>query len=461
MTLRAMASSNLRGWRASEPDTPEPMKGRGRTRRDPSRALSRILLAGALALPPLSPVAAQVPEFTPEQYAEDFDALWQFVQQTYVYFDPATHRWETVQQRHAARLREVTTVREFVSFLESILEELRDHHAHLNTNTASSPNLVPSRSDLWGEWIQDRAVVTQVRPGSEAEAAGIMAGMEVLTVDGVPVAEAVRRRLGGPRAPATPRALQWGLNAVLAGHRNQERHIGLAQDGAQFAVVLLTPGSPERGGLLDHARLEGNFGYIRIRDSLGNLDLIPAFDAAMGSLQETNGLVLDLRETPGGGNTAVARGIMGRLIETTAAYQMHSIPAPPGAGGLEVPRTWIEMVSPRGPFAYTAPVVVLVSRWTGSMGEGIAIGLDGMDRATVVGTPMAGLRGATYTFTLPNTGISATVPGELLFHLDGTPRDEFVPPVTVDLVRERAVPDPVLNTGIAALRERAAVSRPR
>lgn len=436
------------------------MKDHG-NRHEPVQALFRLLLAGALALSPLSTVTAQVPGFTPEQYAEDFDALWHFVQQTYVYFDPATHRWKTVRERHAARLREVTTVREFVSFLEPILEELRDHHAHLNTHTASSPNLVPSHTDLWGEWLQGRALVTQVRPGSEADAAGIVPGMEVLTVDGVPVTEAVRVRLGGPGAPATRRALQWGLQAVLAGRRNQERHIGFERDGAEFAVVLRSSGSPGGGGLVEHARLEGNFGYIRIRNSLGNLDLVPAFDAAIDSLRDTNGLVLDLRETPGGGNTAVARGIMGRLIEKIAPYQMHRIPAPPAAGGMEVPRTWIEMVSPRGPFTYTPPLIVLVNRWTASMGEGIAIGLDGMGRATVVGTPMAGLRGATYTLTLPNTGISANVPGELLFHVDGTPREDFLPPVTVDLLRESGVADAVLTAGIAALRERAAAARSR
>jgi carboxyl-terminal processing protease len=40
--------------------------------------------------------------------------------------------------------------------------------------------------------------------------------------------------------------------------------------------------------------------------------------------------------------------------------------------------------------------VVLVGRWTASMGEGMAIGLDAMKRATIVGTRMAGLNGAVF-----------------------------------------------------------------
>ena len=42
-------------------------------------------------------------------------------------------------------------------------------------------------------------------------------------------------------------------------------------------------------------------------------------------------------------------------------------------------------------FPLASPVVVLVDHWTGSMGEGIAIGMDGLKRATIVGTEMAGL----------------------------------------------------------------------
>lgn len=63
------------------------------------------------------------------------------------------------------------------------------------------------------------------------------------------------------------------------------------------------------------------------------------------------------------------------------------------------------------------------------MGEGLAIGLDGMERATVIGTPMAGLRGALYSHTLPHTGIEIRIPAERLYYIDGTPREEFVPPV--------------------------------
>jgi len=149
----------------------------------------------------------------------------------------------------------------------------------------------------------------------------------------------------------------------------------------------------------------------------------------------------------------VARGIMGRFIRRDLPYQKHGIPAEERLYGTK--RTWIELVSPRGAFTYAAPVVILVNHWTGSMGEGITVGMDGMKRATVVGTEMARLTGATSGITLPNTGIGVNFPTEKLFHVNGSPRENFVPPVHVDLsLRINSdVQDPILNKGLRVLKE--------
>ena len=187
-------------------------------------------------------------------------------------------------------------------------------------------------------------------------------------------------------------------------------------------------------------------GYIRIRNSLGDTRLIAAFDSALADLHDTRALILDLRDTPGGGNTTVARGIMGRLISEPLPYQMHVIPAATADAGIE--QRWVEYVVPRGDTAYVQPLAVLVNHWTGSMGEGIAIGLDGMQRGVIVGTRMAGLQGATWGARLPNTGISFTFPAEQLYHISGQPREDFVPGVRVDLMQQRLGRDAILNAAL-------------
>ena len=47
---------------------------------------------------------------------------------------------------------------------------------------------------------------------------------------------------------------------------------------------------------------------------------------------------------------------MGRFVTRLLPYQRHRIP---NYGQADVERNWIELVAPRGPFTYTAPVVVL------------------------------------------------------------------------------------------------------
>jgi carboxyl-terminal processing protease len=60
------------------------------------------------------------------------------------------------------------------------------------------------------------------------------------------------------------------------------------------------------------------------------------------------------------------------------------------------------------------------------MGEGLALGFDAIG-ADVRGGPMAGLLGAIYDHRLEHSGLVLKIPTERLFHVDGTPREAFVP----------------------------------
>jgi C-terminal processing protease CtpA/Prc len=400
-------------------------------------------------------VAAQQTNFTRQQYEEDFDFLWQSISDDYAYFDQKQTDWMKVREIYRPQIGAVKTPSEFVALLESVLEELYDFHTHLNTNTAASPRLVPSGADIWAEWLSGRAIITEVRPESNAEKAGIKRGMQIASLNGVAVEEAVSRRLGKSLRTRDEAAKNWALRILLAGQRNEKRNIEVISNGERRVLSIDDQSSAESSEtkpLLDYRRIGKDVGYIRVNNSLGDTDLIKQFDLALAALRNTRGLILDLRDTPSGGNTTVARGIMGRFIRRDVPYQKHTIPAEERQYGTK--RSWIELVSPRGEFTYTAPVVVLVNHWTGSMGEGITIGMDGMKRATVVGTEMARLIGATSGIRLPNTGIGATFPTEKLFHINGSPRENFVPPVRINLLLKanQGNDDAILQAGLSIMR---------
>jgi carboxyl-terminal processing protease len=162
---------------------------------------------------------------------------------------------------------------------------------------------------------------------------------------------------------------------------------------------------------------------------LGNDATIAAFDNAMAQAKQRQSVILDLTDTPSGGNTTIARAILGWFISAPTFYQMHSLPAEERQSG--IPRQWVEQVLPRAGKHHRGPVSVRVGRWTGSMGEGIAIGFDAIG-ARVAGSRMAGLLGAIYDYRLEKSGQVIKFPTERLFAVNGKPREKFVPEPLAD-----------------------------
>jgi carboxyl-terminal processing protease len=95
------------------------------------------------------------------------------------------------------------------------------------------------------------------------------------------------------------------------------------------------------------------------------------------------------------------------------------------------------------------------------MGEGMAIGFDAMHRAVVVGTTMAHLAGAVSDFRLPQTGIDVAFATEQLYHVNGTPRQDWIPPILVEKTDTEST-DPIMARGLSKLRSMiASASRGR
>ena len=387
--------------------------------------------------------------FSSEQFTADFDHMWSGLRDNYAYFDKKETDWNKVRELYRPMLTNVKSRSDFVSLLERVLDELYDNHTSLNTNLKTSPRLVPTGLDLWAEWRQDRAVITQLRHGFSAEQAGLKIGMEIVSVNGLPVEEAVARRLPKSLRSINVDARNWALRAVLAGTHDQPRIIAAKNRKGVVAIYQLdlptqvTVDNYTYTPRVKWKMLPRQIGYIKINDLIST-EIVSQFDSALAGLRASRALILDLRDIPRGGNTDVAEPIMGRLIDRRMGYQQ-VVPLHQAK--------YIKEVSPGGNWTYKAPVVVIVNRWTGSMGEGIAIGLDGMRRATIVGTQMAGLNGGIFDMQLPQTKIGVAYAGERLNHINGTTRESFVPPVLVNPMDRRLsrFDDPIFEAGYETL----------
>lgn len=370
-----------------------------------------------------------------ERDARDVERMFDTIEARYAYLDPQRTDLQGCRDRWIPAARAATTHAERVGVFEQVLEALVDSHATLGTNLPSSTRLVPSALDTWGELAGPGLVVSAVRPGWPADRAGVRPGDVIVAVNGTPAPERVQARIGPCVRADDPEVQRWAALVVLAGTHDTPRVWTLA-DGR--TLTLDDPDEmPAREPVTVTTTPDG-FVVVALHQ-LGDSATIRAFDAALEQARAAPGLVIDLRDTAAGGSTTVAEPVLGRFVSERTAYQR----IVPTRG-----EAWDRRVSPRGPWTWDGPVVVVADRWTGSMGEGMALGFDAIG-VPVVGTPMAGLKGAVHTFRT-RSGVSWNLPTDRLQHVDGTPRERWVPPA---LVPVDGTGDPVLERAVERLRQ--------
>lgn len=415
-----------------------------------------IIVCFISVLPALSNAQSQL--LPVPKYRNDFNYFWSSFRDEYCYFQKKKSDWNKVKDIYAPQADSAKTRDEFVSILEHVLYEVYDHHAILNTNTDSSQRLVPSGTDIWAEYVNGKPVITEIRKGFGAERAGIHAGMEVVAVNDIPVETGIRKFLPASAKTNDDEARSYALRTLLAGNHVQERKISLLYKGN---TKLYFP--DQDGKQLENIHWEkrietlllGQTGYIRINDCLYSNDLIPEFDSVMQAMQKTGSLIIDLRNCPSGGNTLVAKAILSWFIQKEMFYQEHEYYGSELQTGIK--SSWKEIVSPRAGKYYSKPLVILCDHWTGSIAEGITIGFDAMKRphTRIIGTNMARLNGAVYSYEMPDSKIRFSFPAERLYHVNGTPRESYIPQGLVAMLENpiQQSKDPVLDAALAWLKK--------
>jgi C-terminal processing protease CtpA/Prc len=372
-----------------------------------------------------------VNSFAQSKYQIDFDFYNKTITENYAYFDKQKTHWENVKSIYQPFIDTCTSRNSFIQILEKTLNELYNGHNFLNTNTDQSNRLIPTGSDLKIIYKNGDFIIDEVREGFNSDLCGLKKGMQIIGFNGLPVKDAIKPLLPKSVSIYDNNIFEYAANMLLAGTHHTNRKItvqlnGISKDYLPDQIANKTESNYTT--VIEWKKLENNIGYIKINNSLGNDALIKSFDHAVDSLFATNGLILDLRETPSGGTSIIARAMMGRFIDRELPYQKHLYIAEERESGIK--RTALELVSPRQKI-YKKQLVILVGNWTGSMGEGIAIGFDAMQRATIVGTKMAGLLGEIFTFETPELKIPFSFPCVQLQTVNGLPRENYLPTIQV------------------------------
>ena len=379
-----------------------------------------------LALLPVLALFAGAADLPPADYAADAASIERRVDEDYAYLDRLPGGRLPMTAKLRAEAAAVGSEKQLIRYAERALTLLADHHAITGSSLPDSWAVFPTYADLWVERRGDSYVIEQVRVRSPAEWRGIRAGDRLVAVDGKPIAVAVAEFWADLGAAGGGERDSYAARVLAAGKRHRERRLTVQRGAApprQLALSNLYFTQLMDRPVLQFAEVGPNL-VITFNDSLGYDATISAFDSAMARARPGQRIVIDLTDTPSGGNTTIARAILGWFVTRPTFYQMHSLPAEERQSGIA--RQWVEQVLPRAGKHHRGPVTVRVGRWTGSMGEGLAIGFDALG-ARVEGSRMAGLLGAIYDHKLDKSGQAIKFPTERLSHVDGTPREKFVP----------------------------------
>jgi len=365
---------------------------------------------------------AQTATLTPADYRADAGEIADLIKANYAYLDDLPGGVVPTSPALVAERDAVHDRDSLLRYAEDMITTLADHHALTGSSFKDDWAIVPSYADLWIVRRDGDYVVDAVKPGTPAALAGIVAGDRLVAVDGVAIDAAVAAfwaRLGlraiGERAPFAARVL-------AAGRRDRPRRLSFARAGV-VTLASLYAGQHERPPISVVPEAKGAVTVV-FNNALGDDGTIAAFDAAMARIAPRARVTIDLTDTPSGGTTSIARAVMGWFVTRPMAYQVHNLPSEERETGIA--RQWIEQVLPRAGKYHPGPVSVRVGRWTGSLGEGMAIGFAALGKP-VCGTAMAGLKGAVYDFDLTHSRLRVKFPAERLYTVAGRAREKVVP----------------------------------
>jgi carboxyl-terminal processing protease len=153
--------------------------------------------------------------------------------------------------------------------------------------------------------------------------------MEILSINDIPIEQVVNNRIGKCISNIDIEVKNYALRQLLAGTYLKQRVIVVKQN-SNITTINLDKASGniadtyKYNSLVQCKTLDNNIGYIKFNNSLGETDLIQLFDSALYQLKNTKALIIDLRETPSGGNAIVARAIS--RFETTQTAIPYSFP---------------------------------------------------------------------------------------------------------------------------------------
>ena len=389
---------------------------------------------------------------------DSFEFIWTTIRDQY--WDPTFGglNWQAVHDELRPRMEHASTMQEARHVMREMIERLGKSHFGIipadvyGDLDEREEGLGPAITGLDVRVLEGKAIVTKVDDGSSAAAEGVRSGWEVVSVDDVPVAPALRR-IGEVDRDSTMLQLHLSrsVQAKLSGAAGSQARVEFVDGGSRHVTKQIErvepPGPLARFGYLPpmhvwfrSRKVASNIGYLTFNLFLDPADLMPEFGDALKSCTECAGVIIDLRGNPGGLGI-MATGLAGWFLDKPDQR----------LGTMHMRQTPIKFtVNPRLP-TYRGAVAILVDGCSASTSEIFAEGMRDLGRARVFGTRTAGAALPSAIDKLPNgDGFQHAVADYISEGGQSLEGAGVIPDVEVKLTREALLGgrDPVLEAAI-------------
>lgn len=291
------------------------------------------------------------------QPQEIYQRAWQLVRDNY--YDSAFNgqNWTNWEHRYDGQIH---TTAEAHKAIKSMLESLNDPYtrfldprAFQDENDAIDAKIVGIGINLQQSKDQNHLMVTRTIEGSPADLAGIAQGDEIIAIDG-------SSAIGLTPEQAAEKIRGKAGTDVVIGIRRETMQKNLNITRAEISIHAVAA-----------KMIKPNIGYIQLSTFISN-DTAKEFRAALQKLSSTDGLIVDLRDNPGGllSNALEIADMLletGPIVSTIGRHGRHTD------------------MSSGEPLTHQ-PIAVLVDEDSASASEILAGALKDNGRGTIVGT---------------------------------------------------------------------------